>query len=66
MKQPRISINPKNRGTFTASAKKAGQGVQEHATSVLANPKSTTLQRKRANFAKVASRHGVRNNVYCN
>lgn len=47
----KIKINPKNKGKFTASAKKAGKSVQEHARSVMANPNATPLQRKRANFA---------------
>lgn len=46
-----IKINPKNKGKFTSSAKKAGKSVQEHARSVMANPNATPLQRKRANFA---------------
>ena len=35
----------KNRGKFTKSAKAAGQSVQEHAHSVMNNPKASTLQR---------------------
>ena len=46
----------KNRGKFTASAKKAGQSVQEHARSVLNNPNATPLQKKRANFARNAAK----------
>lgn len=46
-----IHIKKKNRGKFTASAKKAGQTVQQHAHSVLNNPKATKLQKKRAQFA---------------
>lgn len=49
-----IHIKKENRGKFTASAKKAGQSVQEHARSVLNNPNATPLQRKRANFARNA------------
>jgi hypothetical protein len=51
-----ININPKNKGKFTASAKAAGQSVQEHASSVLSDPNASPLQKKRANFAKVAAR----------
>ena len=51
-----IHIKPENKGKFTASAKKAGQGVQQHARSVLANPKATPLQKKRANFARNAAK----------
>lgn len=47
-----IHIKEKNRGKFTASAKAAGQSVQEHAKSVLNNPNATPLQKKRANFAR--------------
>ena len=46
-----IHIKKKNRGKFTKSAKAAGQSVQEHAHSVMNNPKASTLQRRRANFA---------------
>ena len=38
-----IHIKEKNRGKFTASAKAAGQSVQEHARSVLNNPNATPL-----------------------
>ena len=46
-----IKIKKKNRGKFTKAAKAAGQSVQEHARSVLNNPKATKLQKKRAQFA---------------
>ena len=46
-----IHIKDKNKGKFTASAKAAGESVQEHARSVLNNPNATPLQRRRANFA---------------
>ena len=49
-----IRINPKNKGKFTAMAKKAGKSVQQEATAVLKNPKATTLQKRRAIFAKNA------------
>ena len=52
----KIHIKKKNRGKFTASAKRAGQSVQEHARSVLNNPKATPLQKKRANFARNAAK----------
>ena len=51
-----IHIKKKNRGKFTASAKKAGRSVQEHARAVLNNPKATPLQKKRANFARNSRR----------
>lgn len=46
-----IKIKKKNRGKFTASAKAAGEGVQEHAHKVMNDPNATLLQKKRANFA---------------
>lgn len=48
-----IHIKKKNRGKFTAAAKRAGMGVQEFARHVLANKDkySSTLV-KRANFAR--------------
>lgn len=56
----KIHIKKKNRGKFTASAKRAGQSVQEHARSVLNDPNATPLQKRRANFARNAARwhHG--------
>lgn len=52
-----IHIKKKNRGKFTASAERAGMGVQEFARHVLANKDnySSTLV-KRANFARNASK----------
>ena len=68
-----INIKKKNRGKFTASAKRAGMGVQEFARHVLANKDkySSTLV-KRANFARNAAgwKHALggyikdRNNMY--
>lgn len=46
-----IKIKKKNIGKFTKAAKAAGESVQEHAHSVLNNPKATKLQKKRAQFA---------------
>ena len=51
-----IYINPANRGKFTTSAKRAGMGVQEFASHVLANKEDySPLQVKRANFAHNAA-----------
>lgn len=53
-----IHIKKKNRGKFTAAAKRAGMGVQAYARKILSAPKgkySATL-RKRANFARNASK----------
>lgn len=52
----KIHIKKENRGKFTASAKAAGQSVQEHARSVLNDPNATPLQKKRANFARNAAK----------
>ena len=53
-----IHIKKKNRGKFTAAAKRAGMGVQAYARKILRAPKgkySSTL-RKRANFAANAAK----------
>jgi hypothetical protein len=52
-----ININPKNKGKFTAAAKKAGMGVQEFAQHVMSNREDygPTLV-KRANFARNAAK----------
>jgi hypothetical protein len=48
-----IHIKPENRGKFTASANRAGMGVQEFASHVLANKEDySSTQVKRANFAR--------------
>lgn len=53
----KIHINPKNKGKFTTSAKRAGMSVQEFAKHVLANKdKYSTTQIKRANFARNAKK----------
>lgn len=52
----KIHIKKKNRGKFTASAKKAGKSVQEYAKDIMNNQNATPLQRKRANFAIQAKR----------
>lgn len=43
-------------GAFTRAAGKAGQSVQAHARSVLNNPHASGLEKKRANFARVAAK----------
>ena len=48
----RIHIKKKNRGKFTKSAKAADESVQEHAAKILRDPNATSLQKKRANFAR--------------
>lgn len=52
-----IHIKPENRGKFTASAKRAGEGVQEHAQSVLHSANAAPAEKKEANFARMAKRH---------
>lgn len=56
MPKKKIFIKKANRGKFTASAKKAGKSVQEHAQEVLDNPKASAKQKKRANFARNAKK----------
>lgn len=52
-----IKIKPSKVGTFTAAAKKRGMGVQEFASTVLANKsRYSTAMVKKANFAKNASK----------
>lgn len=55
-KKSKIKINPKNKGKFTASAKKAGKSVQAHASAVLNDPNASPTQKKRANFARNAAK----------
>lgn len=50
-----IHIKPENKGKFTASAKRAGMGVQQYAAKVLADPNASPLLRRRANFARNAA-----------
>ena len=56
LKKGGIHIKKKNRGKFTASAKAAGESVQEYAAKVLSDPNATPLQKKRANFARNSKR----------
>jgi hypothetical protein len=51
-----IHIKPENRGKFTASSKRSGQSVQQHAKSVLSNPNASAKEKKRANFARNAAK----------
>lgn len=55
-KGSKIHIKKENRGKFTASARRAGEGVQEHAHKIMNDPNATPLQRRRANFAIQAKR----------
>lgn len=56
LKKGGIHIKKKNRGKFTKSAKAAGESVQEYAAKVLSDPNATSLQKKRANFARNAAK----------
>lgn len=47
-----IHIKKKNRGKFTAAAKRAGMGVQAYAKKVLKDPNASPTLKKRANFAR--------------
>lgn len=63
----KINIKKKNRGKFTASANRAGMGVQEFAKHVLSNKdKYSTTMIKRANFARNAAgwKHGEGGNLF--
>jgi hypothetical protein len=52
-----IKIKPSKKGTFTASAKKAGKSVQGEATSVLKpGSKATPTMKKKAQFVKNAAK----------
>jgi hypothetical protein len=52
-----IFIKPKNRGVFTAKAKKAGMSVQQYALMVLGNTKNFPRALvKQANFARNAAK----------
>ena len=42
------------KGTFSKAAQKAGMSTCAYANKVLANPKASPLQKKRANFARNA------------
>lgn len=58
----KIHIKKENRGKFTASAKRAGMGVQEFARHVLANKdKYSSTLIKRANFARNAKKFKHKN-----
>lgn len=51
-----IHIKEENRGKFTEAANRAGMGVQEYARHVLADPDASATMKKRANFARNASK----------
>ena len=49
-------IKPSKKGTFTKMAKAAGRSVQQEATAVLNDPKASPAAKKKANFARNASK----------
>ncbi len=51
-----IHIKESHKGLFTRAAKRASESVQEHAQSVLSNPKASGAEKKRANFARNAAK----------
>lgn len=55
-KRSSIHIKKSKRGSFKAMANKAGKSVQEEASSVLSNPKASAAAKKKANFARNATK----------
>lgn len=55
-KKNKIHIKKSNEGKFTASAERAGMGVQEYARKVMSDPNASPKLKKRANFAIQASK----------
>lgn len=51
-----IHIKEKNKGKFTAAAKRAGMDVQAYARKVLNDPGASPTLKKRANFARNAAK----------
>lgn len=51
-----IHIKKKNKGKFSAAAKRAGMSVQAYARKVLNNPNASPTLKKRANFARNAAK----------
>ena len=51
-----IHIKPENKGKFTAMAKRAGKSVQGEASAVLKSKTASPTAKKRANFARNASK----------
>lgn len=56
MAQQPIHIKESRVGTFTAAAKSHSEGVQEYASHVLSDPNASGAMKKKANFAKNASK----------
>jgi hypothetical protein len=51
-----IHIKKSHEGIFTRAAKRAGEGVQEHAQSVLKSAHASGKAKKQANFARNAAK----------
>lgn len=56
MAKSKIRIAPSKKGTFTVAAKKSGMSVQAKASSVLNDPNASPAMKKKANFARNASK----------
>lgn len=56
MTKSSIHIDPSKKGTFKAAATKAGKSVQEEASAVLNNPDASPAMKKKANFARNATK----------
>lgn len=56
MNKSGIHIKPSHEGLFTKAAKRSGQGIQEHAQSVLHSKSASGADKKQANFARMAKR----------
>jgi hypothetical protein len=52
----KIHIKKSKEGTFSAAAKRAGMSVQAYARKVLADPHASAAMKKKANFARNASK----------
>lgn len=55
-KKKGIHIKPSKKGSFTAMANKAGKSVQGEASAVLSDPDASPAAKKKANFARNASK----------
>jgi hypothetical protein len=51
-----IHIKPSKEGSFKSMAKRAGKSVQAEASAVLASPDASPVAKKKANFARNASK----------
>lgn len=56
MSKSKIHIKESKKGTFTDAAKKAGMSVQAYAKKVLSSKTASLAMKKKANFARNASK----------